>query len=72
MSRRTVDVWLGRCYTVATKGGKRRGTKRPKPLLIWLGTWYRRDVVAHTGVEPVISALRGRRPGPLDECAMLL
>ena len=29
-------------------------------------------LVAHTGVEPVISALRGRRPGPLDECAMLL
>ena len=27
-------------------------------------------VVAHTGFEPVISALRGRRPGPLDECAM--
>ena len=25
--------------------------------------------VAHTGFEPVISALRGRRPGPLDECA---
>ena len=27
-------------------------------------------VVAHTGFEPVISALRGRRPRPLDECAM--
>ena len=27
-------------------------------------------LVAHTGVEPVISALRGRRPWPLDECAM--
>src|SRR5260370_41651249 len=27
-------------------------------------------LVAHTGVEPVISALRGRRPGPLDECAL--
>ena len=26
-------------------------------------------LVAHTGFEPVISALRGRRPGPLDECA---
>ena len=26
--------------------------------------------VAHTGFEPVISALRGRRPGPLDECAI--
>ncbi len=27
-------------------------------------------VVAHTGFEPVISALRGRRPRPLDECAL--
>ena len=26
--------------------------------------------VAHTGFEPVISALRGQRPRPLDECAM--
>lgn len=26
-------------------------------------------MVAHTGFEPVISALRGRRPKPLDECA---
>ncbi len=25
--------------------------------------------VAHTGFEPVISALRGRCPRPLDECA---
>ncbi len=25
--------------------------------------------VAHTGFEPVVSALRGRRPRPLDECA---
>ena len=25
-------------------------------------------LVPHTGFEPVISALRGRRPGPLDEC----
>jgi len=25
--------------------------------------------VAHTGFEPVISSLRGRRPRPLDECA---
>jgi hypothetical protein len=28
--------------------------------------------VAHTGFEPVISALRGQRPEPLDECAPLL
>jgi site-specific DNA recombinase len=26
------------------------------------------SLVPHTGFEPVISALRGRRPGPLDEC----
>ena len=26
-------------------------------------------MVAHTGFEPVISALRGRCPKPLDECA---
>ena len=26
-------------------------------------------LVAHTGFEPVISALRGRCPWPLDECA---
>ena len=26
-------------------------------------------MVAHTGFEPVISALRGQRPKPLDECA---
>ncbi len=28
-------------------------------------------LVAHAGFEPAISALRGRRPGPLDECATL-
>ncbi len=27
-------------------------------------------MVAHTGFEPVISALRGRCPEPLDECAI--
>jgi hypothetical protein len=27
-------------------------------------------LVAHTGFEPVISALRGQRPKPLDECAL--
>ena len=27
------------------------------------------NLVAHTGFEPVISALRGQRPKPLDECA---
>ena len=28
-------------------------------------------LVAHRGFEPLISALRGRCPGPLDECAIL-
>ncbi len=28
-------------------------------------------LVAHTGFEPVISALRGLRPRPLDECAVV-
>src|SRR5690349_14399314 len=27
------------------------------------------NLVAHTGFEPVVSALRGRCPRPLDECA---
>ena len=31
----------------------------------------KRGLVAHTGFEPVISALRGQRPKPLDECATL-
>ena len=36
-----------------------------------LASKYRpkRDLVAHTGFEPVISSLRGRCPKPLDECA---
>ena len=29
-------------------------------------------VMAHAGFEPAISALRGRRPGPLDEWAARL
>ena len=28
----------------------------------------RRKMVPHTGFEPVVSAVRGRCPGPLDEC----
>ncbi len=27
-------------------------------------------MVAHAGFEPAIFALRGRCPGPLDECAL--
>src|SRR5579885_489385 len=40
-------------------------TKCPRPFESWPGTF----MVAHTGFEPVISALRGRCPRPLDECA---
>src|SRR6266508_2750898 len=32
--------------------------------MLWL------ELVPHTGFEPVISALRGRCPGPLDECGL--
>jgi hypothetical protein len=31
--------------------------------------WEPNGMVAHTGFEPVVSALRGRCPRPLDECA---
>src|SRR4051794_15508781 len=34
----------------------------------WIGLASIASVVPHTGFEPVISALRGRCPGPLDEC----
>ena len=34
-----------------------------------LANHHRQHMVAHTGFEPVVSALRGRCPWPLDECA---
>ena len=34
-------------------------------------SYLSKELVAHTGFEPVISSLRGRCPGPLDECARL-
>ena len=40
--------------------------KIPKPVETGLGN---SGLVARTGFEPVISALRGRRPEPLDERA---
>ncbi len=43
-----------------------RDLKRPLELL---EVSYCLVLVAHTGFEPVVSALRGRRPRPLDECA---
>src|SRR6266581_3438028 len=56
---------------VAVQRDIRQKQNRPKPLLIWLETVRNACLVAHTGIEPVISALRGRRPWPLDECALL-
>src|SRR5579863_7559759 len=56
-----------RSQPVATFWGFRKKKKRLKPLLTWLETFSQVFMVAHTGVEPVISALRGRCPGPLDE-----
>ena len=38
--------------------------ERPRRTGAW--RWVR--LVPHTGFEPVVSALRGRCPGPLDEC----
>lgn len=46
-------------------------TKRLKPPANGLETVCMRIWVAHAGFEPAISALRGRCPGPLDECASL-
>jgi hypothetical protein len=44
------------------------GAYRTMNLATILG--IKRGLVAHTGFEPVISALRGQRPEPLDECAL--
>lgn len=41
--------------------------KSLKPLLTWLEVFCLTRLVAHTGFEPVISALKGRCPRPLDE-----
>jgi hypothetical protein len=61
-----------RCCTVAVQREKRQKQNRPKPHLCWLETVRNVCSVAHTGFEPVISALRGRCPRPLDECASIL
>jgi hypothetical protein len=57
------------CCTVAVQADTGLKWKRLKPLLMWLETLQNQCMVAHTGFEPVISALRGRCPRPLDECA---
>ncbi len=43
----------------------RRPTTKPDPSV---DRAEGATLVPHTGFEPVISALRGRCPGPLDEC----
>src|SRR5215211_5923239 len=44
------------------------GTRRTPPGRGSWGVRVEAILVPHTGFEPVISALRGRCPGPLDEC----
>src|SRR2546425_7061245 len=57
------------CCTVAVQVDNGLKWNRLKPLLMGLEAVHQGDSVAHTGFEPVISALRGRCPRPLDECA---
>jgi hypothetical protein len=52
----------GDTSTIAKCCRQSKETRETSPCLL--------IVVAHTGFEPVISALRGRCPEPLDECAM--
>ena len=52
---------------VTPDGCRPSAPKRERPRGADRGRWVVR-LVPHTGFEPVISALRGRRPGPLDEC----
>ena len=53
-------------------GGRAFERERLEPLLSLLEMSQTCQMVAHTGFEPVISALRGRCPRPLDECALPL
>ena len=52
------------------RGGSARGVRRIAPISCGM-TAIKPDgrLVAHTGFEPVVSALRGQCPRPLDECA---
>jgi hypothetical protein len=63
-------------YSVATRllhsACKPTITKHPRPLADLPEMCDAKQEVAHTGFEPVISALRGRCPGPLDECALYI
>ena len=71
-----VSVAVGSCPVQATAKAIR--TKLMNRISLWvitsqysncLHTFHKRLQVAHTGFEPVVSALRGRCPWPLDECA---
>jgi hypothetical protein len=54
--------------------GSNKGSDGTDPRLVRLDLSTNpalgRVLVPHTGFEPVISALRGRCPGPLDECGL--
>src|SRR5437773_2378834 len=56
---------------VVRLAGLRSNPRRPRVRRRWLKRTTRccdLEVVPHIGFEPMISALRGRCPGPLDEC----
>ena len=57
--------WPSVRMTSRRSGDGRIGTSRPARHGPAVGSGR---LVPHTGFEPVISALRGRCPGPLDEC----
>jgi Phage integrase family len=73
-----LDAILGRGDDAAPKDeldkGSNKGSppsrQKPKgPIRTQIGP-QRARLVPHTGFEPVISALRGRCPRPLDECGV--
>ena len=61
--------WAARGDVARTMRWPRQSTQRRRPRGAVRG---RREIhlVPHTGFEPVISALRGRCPRPLDECGL--
>jgi hypothetical protein len=71
-----LDAILGRGDDAAPKDELDRGSNKGSPpsprqtkipIRAWIGPKVA-NLVPHTGFEPVISALRGRCPRPLDEC----
>jgi hypothetical protein len=53
--------------TGSDKDSRQSPTQTKGPIRAWIGPKLA-ILVPHTGFEPVISALRGRCPRPLDEC----